>query len=74
MNQKITKQHYSLILPYFAFYTVSIDVMGPIKRTITTSTDQYIIAAVDHFTKWVEAEVFSSPTAKVTASFIMSKN
>ena len=72
MNRKLTKQHYSLILPNCAFHTVSIDVMGPIKRTTTSSTAQYIIAAVDHFTKWVEAEVISSPTAKVTASFIMS--
>ena len=71
MNRKLTKQHYSLILPNCAFHTVSIDVMGPIKTT-TSSTAQYIIAAVDHFTKWVEAEVISSPTAKVTASFIMS--
>ena len=72
MNWKLTKQHYSLILPNCAFHTVSIDVMGPIKRTTTSSTARYIIAAVDHFTKWVEAEVISSPTAKVTASFIMS--
>ena len=46
--------------------------MGPIKRTTTSSTAQYIIAAVDHFTKWVEAKVISFPTAKVTVSYFIS--
>ena len=63
---------YQLVLPNCAFHTVSIDIMGPMKRSNKSSNDQYIIAAVDHFTKWAEAEVISSPSARVTAKFIMS--
>ena len=68
----ITSFAYQLVLPNCAFHTVSIDIMGPMKRSNKSSNNQYIIAAVDHFTKWVEAEVISSSSAKVNAKFIVS--
>ena len=71
-NKRLSKPSYSLILPNCAFHTISIDVMGPIKRSNTSSGSRFIIAAIDRFTKWVKAEVISSPTAKITARFILS--
>lgn len=63
---------YQLVLPNCAFHTISINIMGPIKRSKNSDTNRYIIAAIDHFTKWVKVEVISSPSAKVTAKFILS--
>lgn len=69
-NKRLTKQHYSLILLKCVFYTISIDIMGPIKRSSATQLARYIIATIDHFTKWVEAQVITTPSARITANFI----
>jgi hypothetical protein len=35
------------------FFQVGIDVMGPLPKTLTGFC--YVVIAIDHFTKWVEA-------------------
>src|SRR5215218_1417468 len=50
------------------FYQVGIDVMGPLPQTMTGK--RYIVAAVDHFTKWIEAEAVESNDAQTIAHFI----
>ena len=63
---------YKLVLPNCAFHTVSINIIGPMKRSNKSSNNRYIISTVDHFTKWVEAEAISILSAKETARFILS--
>lgn len=50
------------------FYHVGIDVMGPLPQTLTGK--RYIVAAVDHFTKWIEAEAVESNDAQTIVHFI----
>jgi hypothetical protein len=49
------------------FYQVGMDVMGPLP--ITKSGKRYIVIAVDHFTKWVEARALETNDAQSIASF-----
>src|SRR4051812_44889281 len=44
------------------FYQVGIDVMGPLPKTLTGF--RYIVVAVDHFTKWVEARAIADADAQ----------
>ena len=46
-----------------------IDVVGPIPRKVING-HQYIIVAINYFTKWVEATSLSTITMKNTARFI----
>src|SRR3954470_773499 len=50
------------------FYQVGIDVMGPLP--ITTSGFRYIVLAIDHFTKWIEARALKDADAQTIAIFI----
>jgi transposase InsO family protein len=50
------------------FYQVGIDVMGPLPKTLTGK--RYIVIAVDHFTKWVEARAISEADAQSITQFI----
>ena len=50
------------------FHDVSIDVIGPLPQTF--HSNQYIIVAINHFTKWIEALAFKNTTATTTALFI----
>src|SRR5256885_955708 len=50
------------------FYQVGIDVMGPLPRTMTGK--RYIVVAVDHFTKWVEAKAIEEADAQTIVPFI----
>jgi IS30 family transposase len=50
------------------FHHVGIDVMGPLPRTLTGK--RYIIVAVDHFTKWVEARATEDADAQTITAFI----
>jgi hypothetical protein len=43
------------------FYQVRIDVMGPLPRTPTGQ--RYIVVAIDHFSKWVEAKALEEADA-----------
>ena len=50
------------------FHQVGVDVMGPLPRSLTGK--RYIIVAVDHFTKWVEARALEEADAQSIAAFI----
>ena len=50
------------------FYQVGIDVMGPLPITMTGK--RYIVVAVDHFTKWIEARALEEADAQSIISFI----
>ena len=60
---------FKLVSPKHAFYTVSVDAIGPFPRT--RSGCWFILIAVDHFGKWVEARATKDITAKTTASFLL---
>jgi transposase InsO family protein len=49
------------------FYQVSIDVMGPLP--ITLSDKRYIVVAIDHFTKWIEARALEQADAQSIVQF-----
>ena len=50
------------------FHQVGIDIMGPLPRSLTGK--RYVVVAVDHFTKWVEARALEEADAQSIASFI----
>jgi Integrase zinc binding domain/Integrase core domain len=50
------------------FYQVGIDVMGPMPTTSTGN--RYIVLAIDHFTKWIEARALETADAQNIAVFI----
>ena len=50
------------------FYQVGIDIMGPLPRT--PSGFRYIVVAVDHFTKWVEARALEEADAQSITLFL----
>jgi hypothetical protein len=50
------------------FYQVGIDVMGPLPRTPTGK--RYIVVAIDHFSKWVEAKALEEADAQEITQFI----
>jgi transposase InsO family protein len=52
-------------IPFFQF---GIDVMGPLPNTL--QDHRYIVIAVDHFTKWVEAKALSEINGQNIAAFI----
>jgi Integrase core domain len=49
------------------FHQVGMDIMGPLPITLTGK--RYIVVAVDHFTKWVEARALEEKDALSVASF-----
>jgi len=50
------------------FHQVGVDIMGPLPRTLTGK--RYVVVAVDHFTKWVEARALEEADAQSIATFI----
>src|SRR5690349_19759314 len=50
------------------FYQISIDVQGPLPRTL--SGKRYIVVAIDHFTKWIEARALEEADAQSIVQFI----
>jgi hypothetical protein len=50
------------------FYQVGLDVMGPLPITLTGK--RYIIMAVDHFTKWMEARALETADAQSIIAFV----
>lgn len=50
------------------FHQVGIDVVGPLPRTLTGK--RYVVVAIDHFTKWVEARALEEADAQSIATFI----
>ena len=50
------------------FYHIGIDVMGPLPRTLTGK--RYIVVAIDHFTKWPEAQALEEADASSIAQFL----
>ena len=49
------------------FYQVSMDIMGPLP--ITLSNKRYIVVAIDHFTKWIEARALETADAQSIVKF-----
>ncbi|WCJ40055.1 RNase H family protein [Euphorbia peplus] len=62
--------HQRPILEGWPFATWGLDLVGPFPRT--TNQKRYLIVAVDHFTKWVEAEALSSQTPEQIIQFVES--
>jgi len=55
---------------YAPFETVSLDILGPFPASATGMT--YVVTAVDHFSKWLEAETFpDTPTAIDVNTFML---
>lgn len=50
------------------FYQIGVDVMGPLPKTPTGK--RYIVVAVDHFTKWVEARALEEADAQSIVHFL----
>jgi hypothetical protein len=50
------------------FYQISVDVQGPLPRMLTRK--RYIIVAIDHFTKWIEAHALEEVDAQSIMQFI----
>ena len=55
--------------PNKPFHVVSVNLIGPLP--IAAGGHRYILIAVNHLTKWVEAASSSSASAKATASFLL---
>ena len=51
------------------FDKVGIDVLGPFVKA---HGKEYIIVAIDYYSKWVEAQATSSFSAQVTAKFLIT--
>ena len=66
---KVSRFQHKLVRPGFTFHTVAIDVVGPLP--LTHCRNKYIIVAIDHLTKWVEAKAIPNQSATTTASFIL---
>ncbi|XP_059639725.1 uncharacterized protein LOC132282117 [Cornus florida] len=47
-----------------------IDMVGPLPKTVEQK--EYVLLATDYFTKWVEAEAYSSVTHKQVKSFLLN--
>lgn len=60
---------YCMILPDFAFYIISIDIIGPLLTT--TLRNRFIIVVIDFLTKWVEVQPIPSNSAKNITRFIL---
>jgi len=52
------------------FVHLGLDIIGPLVKT--RSNNQYIIVAVDYFTKWVEAEPTENITSKDVIKFLIN--
>src|SRR3954470_10271251 len=50
------------------FYQVGINIMGPLPKTL--SGYRYIVVAIDHFTKWVEARTIEEADAQYITLFL----
>lgn len=55
--------------PDLPFHIVGIDLVGPLPTAI--GGHQYILIAVNHLTKWVEASSSATASAKNVASFLL---
>jgi hypothetical protein len=52
------------------FQKWGLNFIGPIKLTSKLSCNQYILVAIDHVTKWVEAQALRTNIAAVIAKFL----
>ena len=50
------------------FYQIGVDVMGPMPKTPTGK--RYVVVAIDHFTKWVEARALEEADAQSIVQFL----
>ena len=62
---------YELVKPNFAFHTVSMDLIGPLPTS--NHKHKYIIVAIDHLTKWVEARSMVDLQALTVAKFVLEQ-
>ena len=53
------------------FHTVGIDYMGPFDTS--KRRNRYLLAAIDHLTKWVETRPVPAPTAANAAKFFVEQ-
>ena len=60
---------FKFVTPQHAFHTVSIDAIGHFP--CTCSGAWFILLAIDHFSKWIEAKAVRDITAKSTATFLL---
>ena len=58
-----------MVLPGFAFHTISIDVVGLFPES--SMGNKYLIVAINTLMKWIEAVPIPSNSAKATAKFIL---
>ena len=64
-----SSHEFKLVLPENAFHTISIDAIDPLPKSRTGC--RFILIAVNHFSKWVEAKAVKDITAKTTANFLL---
>jgi hypothetical protein len=50
------------------FYKVTLDIIGPLPKT--NNGHKYILVAIDHYCKWVEAKVVVEHEAQIVANFL----
>ncbi|XP_070024956.1 uncharacterized protein [Nicotiana sylvestris] len=55
------------------FAAWGMDVIGPIEPT-ASNRHQFILVAIDYFTKWVEARSYKAVTKKIVADFVKDRN
>ena len=68
-SQKLPpKELYTMTAPW-PFATWGIDIIGKISPKASNG-HQYILVAIDYFTKWVEAESYAELDAKALARFL----
>lgn len=59
----------SISVPSKVWSLVGIDIVGPLP--ITDTSNKYIVAATDHFSKWSEARAIGEKTAENVGKFIL---
>ena len=58
------------IVPLRTFQKWVVVFVGPISPPIKSAYNKYILVAMDHVTKWVEARAFNTDDAKNATAFL----
>ena len=69
-NPRCIRQKPIAIFSAGPFHRLIIDTVGPIKPSRSGNT--FIIIAIDHFTRWIEASAAKDKTAKTIVEFLIS--
>jgi hypothetical protein len=62
---------FEFVKPNFAFHTISMDLIGPLPSS--NNNHKYIIVAIDHLTKWVEARSVKDLGALTVSKFVLEQ-